>query len=62
MSILTRGGLFWIHDSRYKFLSRFPNPREANGKCEQYILSGNKMSSHVKAIGTCYLTLSSGFF
>jgi hypothetical protein len=28
---------------------------------EQSILSGNKMGSHVEAIGTCYLTLSSGF-
>ncbi|KAL5831966.1 hypothetical protein ACOSQ4_017320 [Xanthoceras sorbifolium] len=28
---------------------------------EQSILSGNKMGSHVKAIGTCYLTLSSDF-
>ncbi|KAL5823734.1 hypothetical protein ACOSQ4_021634 [Xanthoceras sorbifolium] len=28
---------------------------------EQSILSGNKMRSHVEAIGTCYLTLSSGF-
>lgn len=29
---------------------------------EQRILSGNEMGSHVEAIGTCYLTLSSGFF
>lgn len=28
---------------------------------EQSILSGNKMGSHVEAIGTCYLALSSGF-
>ncbi|KAJ9692948.1 hypothetical protein PVL29_011870 [Vitis rotundifolia] len=28
---------------------------------EQFILSGNKMGSHVEAIGTCYLTLNSGF-
>jgi len=28
---------------------------------EQSILSGNKMGSHVEALGTCYLTLSSGF-
>ena len=28
---------------------------------EQSILSGNKMGSHVEAIGTCILTLSSGF-
>jgi len=28
---------------------------------EKIILSGNKMGSHVEAIGTCYLTLSSGF-
>ena len=28
---------------------------------EQSILSGNKMGSHVEAIGTCYLILSSGF-
>ncbi|KAL5827481.1 hypothetical protein ACOSQ4_019278 [Xanthoceras sorbifolium] len=28
---------------------------------EQSILSGNKMGSHVEAVGTCYLTLSSGF-
>jgi hypothetical protein len=28
---------------------------------EQSILSRNKMGSHVEAIGTCYLTLSSGF-
>ncbi|KAL5810495.1 hypothetical protein ACOSQ3_027207 [Xanthoceras sorbifolium] len=28
---------------------------------EQSILSGNKMGSHVEAIGTYYLTLSSGF-
>ncbi|KAL5765720.1 hypothetical protein ACOSP7_016337 [Xanthoceras sorbifolium] len=28
---------------------------------EQSILFGNKMGSHVEAIGTCYLTLSSGF-
>jgi hypothetical protein len=28
---------------------------------EQNILSGNKMGSHVEAIGTCYLILSSGF-
>ncbi|RVW72869.1 Retrovirus-related Pol polyprotein from transposon TNT 1-94 [Vitis vinifera] len=26
---------------------------------EQFILSGNKMGSHVEAIGTCYLTLNS---
>ena len=28
---------------------------------EQFILSENKMGSHVEAIGTCYLTLNSGF-
>ena len=28
---------------------------------ERYIYSGNKMRSHVEAIGTCVLTLSSGF-
>jgi hypothetical protein len=28
---------------------------------EQSILSGNKMGSHVEAIGTCYLNLNSGF-
>ena len=28
---------------------------------EQFILSGNKMGSHVEAIGTCYLTLYGGF-
>ena len=28
---------------------------------EQYILSGNKMGSHVEAVGTCSLILSSGF-
>ncbi|KAL6328894.1 hypothetical protein AAG906_003911 [Vitis piasezkii] len=28
---------------------------------EQFILSGNKMGSHVEAIGICYLTLNSGF-
>jgi hypothetical protein len=28
---------------------------------EQSILSGNKMGSHVEAIGTCYLILSTGF-
>jgi hypothetical protein len=28
---------------------------------KQSILSGNKMGSHVEAIGTCYLILSSGF-
>ena len=28
---------------------------------EQSILSGNKMGSHVEDVGTCYLTLSSGF-
>ncbi|KAL6345280.1 hypothetical protein AAG906_015763 [Vitis piasezkii] len=28
---------------------------------EQFILSGNKMCSHVEAIGTCYLTLNGGF-
>ena len=28
---------------------------------EQSILSGNKMGSHVEAIGTCHLVLSSGF-
>jgi transposase InsO family protein len=28
---------------------------------EQSILSGNKMGSHMEAIGTCYLILSSGF-
>ena len=28
---------------------------------ERSILPGNKMSSHVEAIGTCYLTLRSGF-
>jgi len=28
---------------------------------EQFILSGNKMGSHVEVIGTCYLTLNSGF-
>ena len=28
---------------------------------EQYIYSGNKMSSHVEAIGTCSLILSSDF-
>ena len=27
----------------------------------QFILSGNKMSSHVEAIGTCCLTLNGGF-
>ena len=28
---------------------------------EQFILSENKMGSHVEAIGTCYLTLDGGF-
>ena len=28
---------------------------------KQFILFGNKMGSHVKAIGTCYLTLNGGF-
>ena len=28
---------------------------------EQFILSENKMGSHVEAIGTCYLTLNGGF-
>ena len=28
---------------------------------EQFILSKNKMGSHVEAIGTCYLTLYGGF-
>ena len=28
---------------------------------EQFILSGNKMGSHVESIGTCYLTLDGGF-
>ena len=28
---------------------------------EQFILFGNKMGSHVEAIGTCYLTLDGGF-
>ena len=30
-------------------------------RSEQFILSGNKMGSHVEAIGTCYLTLNGGF-
>nr|CAN69553.1 hypothetical protein VITISV_009018 [Vitis vinifera] len=29
---------------------------------EQFILSRNKMGSHVEAIGTCYLNLNGGFF
>ena len=28
---------------------------------EQFILFGNKMGSHVEAIGMCYLTLDGGF-
>ena len=28
---------------------------------EQFILFGNKMGSHVEAIGTCYLNLNGGF-
>ena len=30
-------------------------------KNEQFILSGNKIGSHVEAIGTCYLNLDGGF-
>ena len=30
-------------------------------RSEQFILSGNKMGSHVEAIGTCYLNLDGGF-
>ena len=30
-------------------------------RSELSILSGNKMGSHVEAIGTCTLTLSNGF-
>ena len=61
MSILTHGGL--ILDQQFTF--RIPckglqNLRKPVGS-EQSILSGNKMGSHVEAIGTCYLTLSSGF-
>ena len=41
-------------------LQSLQNLRKPVGS-EQSILSGNKMGSHVEAIGTCYLTLSSGF-
>ena len=30
-------------------------------RSEQFILSGNKIGSHVEAIGTCYLNLDGGF-
>ena len=53
---------FWINNSHFKFLVGFAKPKEASGKWAFLsILSGNKMGSHVEAIGTCYLTLSSGF-
>jgi transposase InsO family protein len=55
----------WWIDSRSTIhilnsLQGLQNLRKPVGS-EQSILSGNKMGSHVEAIGTCYLTLSSGF-
>ena len=41
-------------------LQGLQNLRKPMGS-EKIILSGNKMGSHVEAIGTCYLTLNSGF-
>ena len=41
-------------------LQGLKNLREPVG-AERYIYSGNKMQSHVEAIGTCELVLSSGF-
>ena len=41
-------------------LQDLQNPRKPVGS-EKYIYSGNKMSSHVEAIGDCSLVLSSGF-
>ena len=56
--------IWWI-DSRSTIhisnsLQGLQNLRKPVGS-EQSILSGNKMGSHVEAIGTCYLALSSGF-
>jgi len=41
-------------------LQGFQNQRKPTGS-EQYIYSGNKMGSLVKAIGTCKIILNNGF-
>ena len=56
----------WVHEDKQQLnnnnnhVDKMQNLRKPMGS-ELSILSGNKMSSHIEAIGTCSLTLSSGF-
>ena len=56
----------WVHEDKQQLnnnnnhVDKMQNLRKPVGS-ELSILSGNKMSSHIEAIGTCSLTLSSGF-
>ena len=50
---------FWIYNPHFKFLKGYARPKEASEKWAIHLI-GNKIGSHVEAIGTCYLTLDSG--
>ena len=56
----------WVHEEKQQLnnnnnnVNKMQNLRKLVGS-ELSILSDNKMSSHIEAIGTFFLTLSSGF-
>jgi hypothetical protein len=62
MLIITHGGLIDFDSTVYisNTLQGMRNLRKPMGN-KQNIYSGNKMCSHVQAIGTCYLILGNGF-